>query len=76
MRKLTASILATAALAGVAFGGTALAASSPTHPSERAASVDRSSSKQRDSSKDRSRHESSSRDRASTARDRSEANGR
>ena len=74
MRKLTASILATAALAGVAFGGTALAASS--HPSERAASVDRSSSKQRDSSKDRSRHESSSRDRSSTARGRSEANGR
>jgi hypothetical protein len=64
MRKLTASILATAALAGGAFTGVALAAPAASHSSaEQAASLDRNSAKQRDPVRDRSRHESASRDR-------------
>lgn len=69
MRKFTASVLATAVLAGGALTGAALAAPSPSHHfADRAASIDRSSSTQRASSKDRSRHELSSPDRTSHSR--------
>ena len=67
MRKLSASILATAALAVGAFSGVAVAASPPSHPAERA-SLERSASA-RDRSEHNGRAESRSRDRGS--RDRS-----
>ncbi len=67
MRKLSASILATAALAGGAFSGVAVAASSPSHAAERA-SLDRNAGT-RDRSQHNRRPESPSRDRGS--RDRS-----
>lgn len=70
MRKITASVLTTAALAAGVFGGSALAATAPPHPSaDRAASVDRIQSKESQSVKDRSRHESSSRDRTAQHRE-------
>jgi hypothetical protein len=72
MRKLTASILATATLAGGAFSGVAVAASPPTHPSVERASADHSTSKQ-DRAEHQSRHERNSRDRVSSDSQRAES---
>jgi hypothetical protein len=76
MRKLTASVLATAVLAGGALTGAALAAPSGSHSSDRVASVDRHAAKHSEAAKDRARHESSSRDRTSHARELDSARGR
>jgi len=75
MRKLTASILATAALVSGAFAGAALAATPSSHSKVAHESVDRSPSK-RDRAEHRSRHESASRDRASHEQNHMEAHDR
>ena len=65
MRKLTASVLATAAIAGGILSGAALAAPTPSHSSAvHVASIERSSSKLSESVKGRAMHESASRDRS------------
>jgi hypothetical protein len=77
MRKLTASFLATAALASGIFGGTALAASAvPKAHGEHAASLDSRSTTQRQSTTDWSRHDGSTREPNSPARDLARANDR
>jgi hypothetical protein len=77
MRKLTASVLATAAITGGILSGAALAAPTPSHSSaDHVASVDRSSSKQRESAKGRSLHESANRDRSSQTREHSKTHDR
>ena len=65
MRRLTASVLATAAIAGGVLTGAALAAPTPSHSSAvHVALIERSSSKQGESVKSRAMHESANRDRS------------
>jgi hypothetical protein len=75
MRKVTVSILATAALAGGTLSGVALAANPSSHASaDRIVSLDsKLPAKQREASKERTRHETSSRDRSHQVREHSEA---
>ena len=76
MRKLAASVLATAVLAGGSLTGAALAAASPSHPHDHGSSVDRSSSSRHERSPDRSRHDSTSGDRSSYENERGETRDR
>lgn len=64
MRKLTASILATAVLAGGALSGGALAATPTSHAQGERTSINGNATS-RDRADNRSRHESTTRDRAS-----------
>jgi hypothetical protein len=62
MHKFTASILATAALAGGTLSGVALASSGSPHPGKtEISSIDKSNQKH-DSSRDASKHDSSSKE--------------